>query len=105
FFLTPRTPRIATLFPYTTLFRSNRQSGLLAPVIGYGGPIGFTYAQPIFLTLGRSYDVTVAPGWYTGGHAHQEAPGLRSIKGPRQDRKSTRLNPSHGSSSYAVLCL
>ena len=70
------------LFPLS-LPLTNRQSGLLAPVIGYGGPIGFTYAQPVFFTLGRSYDVTVTPGWLTGGHAHQEALGQRSIKGPR----------------------
>ncbi|TMB39366.1 MAG: LPS-assembly protein LptD [Deltaproteobacteria bacterium] len=91
------------LFPLS-LPLTNRQSGLLAPVIGYGGPIGFTYAQPIFLTLGRSYDVTVAPGWYTGGHAHQEAPGLRSIKGPRLGLEG-RYAPVEGTSGSLALDL
>src|SRR5207249_5668744 len=31
-------------------------------------------------------------------------PGVDAVLGP-EDRKSTRLNSSHGSSSYAVLCL
>ena len=91
------------LFPLS-LPLTNRQSGLLAPVIGYGGPIGFTYAQPIFLTLGRSYDVTVAPGWYTGGRAHQEAPGLRSIKGPRLGLEG-RYAPVEGTSGSLALDL
>jgi LPS-assembly protein len=91
------------LFPLS-LPLTNRQSGLLAPVIGYGGPIGFTYAQPVFLTLGRSYDVTVAPGWYTGGHAHQEAPGLRSIKGPRLGLEG-RYAPVEGTSGSLALDL
>jgi LPS-assembly protein len=91
------------LFPLS-LPLTNRQSGLLAPVIGYGGPIGFTYAQPVFLTLGRSYDLTVAPGWYTGGHAHQEAPGLRSIKGPRLGLEG-RYAPVEGTSGSLALDL
>ena len=91
------------LFPLT-LPLTNRQSGLLAPVIGYGGPIGFTYAQPVFLTLGRSYDVTLAPGWYTGGHAHQEAPGLRSIQGPRLGLEG-RYAPVEGTSGSLALDL
>ena len=70
------------LFPLS-LPLTNRQSGLLAPQFGFGGPVGFAYAQPLFLTLGPSVDVTVAPGVFTGGHAHGQAPGDRSIKGPR----------------------
>ena len=70
------------LFPLS-LPLSGRQSGLLAPQIGFGGPIGFTYAQPVFFTLGPSHDLTIAPGWYTGGTDHRKEPGLRSIKGPR----------------------
>src|SRR5690606_40280268 len=35
----PRPPR-STLFPYTTLFRSARQGGLLRPVGGGGGAAG-----------------------------------------------------------------
>jgi LPS-assembly protein len=83
---------------------TNRESGLLAPQIGFGAPIGFTYAQPIFLTLGPSYDVTVAPGWYTGGHAHQQAPGQRSIKGPRLGLEG-RYAPAEGTAGSLALDL
>src|SRR4051812_49665185 len=65
-----RRPPRSTLFPYTTLFRSevqNRRQGAAEP-----GPC-----------LGR------------GG-----SPGVGSV-----DRKSTRLNSSHMSISYAVFCL
>src|SRR6185503_19081332 len=60
-----RTPR-STLFPYTTLFRSHRRTGLVTP-----------------------------------GDAHA-APSSTSCA---SDRKSTRLNSSHGYISYAVFCL
>ena len=71
------------LFPLS-LPLTSRQNGLLAPQIGFGAPIGFAFAQPIFLTLGPSHDVTLTPGWYTGGRSHQQLVlGERSVKGPR----------------------
>src|SRR5438045_7917484 len=41
------------------------------------------------------------------GFASDNAPELRPRRasGPRQDRKSTRLNSSHLGNSYAVFCL
>jgi LPS-assembly protein len=69
------------LFPLS-LPLTSRQSGVLAPQPGFGGPTGFTWAQPVFFTLGPSYDLTLTPGWHTGGGSHGAAPGLRSIKGP-----------------------
>src|SRR5438876_3439358 len=71
-FLPRRPPPRSTLFPYTTLFRSQR-AGLLA----------------LDLDLGRFDEPPVR---HTG-----RADGL--------DRKSTRLNSSHPSISYAVFCL
>src|SRR5687768_8384980 len=73
FFLMMRRPPISTLFPYTTLFRSN--------------PIMHKYAIKI---IGRKYDQLVQPWMF--GH-------------PERDRKSTRLNSSHGYISYAVFSL
>src|SRR5580698_11315503 len=69
-----RRPPRSTLFPYTTLFRSER----LAPVT--------VVADVEFLDLQR--DTTVC-----------------SLALQRLDRKSTRLNSSHMSISYAVFCL
>src|SRR3989304_7534363 len=64
FFLMIRRPPRSTLFPYTTLFRSQ---GL---PVGDGNP---------------------------RGEDHGRTEG--------EDRKSTRLNSSHGYISYAVFCL
>ena len=38
-----------------------RQSGLLLPSIGSSSDTGFSYGQPIYLTLGRSADMTFTP--------------------------------------------
>jgi LPS-assembly protein len=45
----------------------DRQSGLLMPQLTLGGNTGAVLAQPLFLTLGRSYDATLTPAWYFGG--------------------------------------
>src|SRR5688572_32053133 len=75
-----RRPPRSTLFPYTTLFRSDWLA--FDPVLCVGGswvtPKGASVEQVETL-------------------AH-EAAGLR-------DRKSTRLNSSHSQISYAVFCL
>src|SRR2546429_4360917 len=85
FFLMIRRPPRSTLFPYTTLFRSLR--GLSDPIRG--------------LARGRGcVGHRVPPDhWQRAGPADQE--GLDA----QQDRKSTRLNSSHGYISYAVFCL
>src|SRR5438552_10218324 len=72
-----RRPPRSTLFPYTTLFRS-QQAGL----------------QPGDLLLAID---GVAPS------SAQDA--LGRIAGHKPDRKSTRLNSSHQIISYAVFCL
>src|SRR5437867_7084711 len=46
--------------------------------------------------------------WWLGAHAVARAPALRDYatpRGRRADRKSTRLNSSHRTISYAVFCL
>src|SRR6267378_1706459 len=91
------------LFPLS-LPLTSRQSGLLAPQIGFGAPIGFAYAQPIFFTLGPSNDLTMTPGWYTGGHAHHQTPGARSIRGPRLGLE-WRYVPAEGTAGSVVLDL
>src|SRR5687768_18253758 len=87
-----RRPPRSTLFPYTTLFRSRpcviRSLPLehgQNPLGAVGGPRG--HDPPIVLAerLHGSHAATVAQ---RGG-----------------DRKSTRLNSSHGYISYAVFCL
>src|SRR5438128_6717639 len=78
-----RPPPRSTLFPYTTLFRSLAALGpLLAPLSALG-------LLPL-LTLG------------TRSAARRAAQAGAAVLA---DRKSTRLNSSHGSISYAVFCL
>src|SRR2546422_2924231 len=86
-----RRPPRSTLFPYTTLFRSLLNA---------------------FLPQVHQYDVdhqTVQPSRKRGLSA--EGPDLpkklqeRFLRQVFRDRKSTRLNSSHGYISYAVFCL
>src|SRR5688572_32067830 len=70
-----------TLFPYTTLFRSNYRVtpvviGDITDAVRFHGAVGGVVATP--------------------GSADNDA---------RRDRKSTRLNSSHSQISYAVFCL
>src|SRR2546429_7358567 len=81
FFLMIRRPPRSTLFPYTTLFRSGR--GDAADVIRV------STAAP---TMARTVATRFTPQY--------RAPARRPA-----DRKSTRLNSSHGYISYAVFCL
>jgi LPS-assembly protein len=63
---------------------TDRQSGLLFPPLAYASTTGFGPEIPVFLTLGRSYDTTLAPGFFTGsGGGGNAAVGLRSVVGPR----------------------
>src|SRR5256885_5127524 len=93
FFLMIRRPPRSTLFPYTTLFRSNadvrefQQGGRPDPLFGHH------------------------PEDQSAGAQSRQGAGREGIRGdglarlrPR-DRKSTRLNSSHLVISYAVFCL
>src|SRR5438876_4475106 len=85
-----RRPPRSTLFPYTTLFRSRRGSSLLLLEM-LRNPERFSYASEIAV----------------GGVAY---PAVDYRAGDQTftvmlDRKSTRLNSSHPSISYAVFCL
>src|SRR5438067_10448077 len=82
-----RRPPRSTLFPYTTLFRSA--------------------ASRDAVVSRRSHREEA-----TGDDARRAAEQIRGHRGGRQhdrdgksDRKSTRLNSSHVSISYAVFCL
>src|SRR5437868_7916481 len=79
-----RTPR-PTLFPYTTLFRSPQH-----------GPVGV--AEPV--PDGRSQVQAQRTRQSVHARLRDDAEDLAI-----QDRKSTRLNSSHVSISYAVFCL
>src|SRR5687768_18038743 len=87
-----RRPPRSTLFPYTTLFRSG------------AGPEA---------RAGHGYGALPGRGVYSDAHADRWRviprggfePPLADPKSAVLDRKSTRLNSSHGYISYAVFCL
>src|SRR5699024_12648275 len=99
-----RPPPRPALFPYTTLFRSHRRSGARPPP-----------APSVSLHLG------LASGREARGDPRRQAhdpSSRRCAEHPPEawerwtlatptakDRKSTRLNSSHVSISYAVFCL
>src|SRR2546422_7419712 len=93
-----RRPPRSTLFPYTTLFRSVSTGAVFTSVtitvkllvsLDGGAPLSVTRTV-IRLVLGPCASV--------GVQVRTPVLGFR-------DRKSTRLNSSHGYISYAVFCL
>src|SRR5689334_24077914 len=83
----PRPPR-STLFPYTTLFRSGLDGAVLVR----------SCVEPS--TEGGLHDAL-----HRGRDRNALRTTLRARLNARPDRKSTRLNSSHSSISYAVFCL
>src|SRR5437868_9046634 len=104
FFLMIRRPLISTLFPYTTLFRSRRMVFLVKVV-----DVDVISPEPLQAFLGGLQHPAPRQAGAVRIVAHRvrklggEHPAL-PIVGNR-DRKSTRLNSSHVSISYAVFCL
>src|SRR2546429_9069349 len=100
-----RRPPRSTLFPYTTLFRSHSElAAMMRQMIEHGATVH-----------------SVLRAGVDGATGHLERPGFLELgirgldeRGPRRlrvavehgedllDRKSTRLNSSHGYISYAV---
>src|SRR2546429_5143044 len=80
FFLMIRRPPRSTLFPYTTLFRS-RPTEPPDNEVAFAGAVELASTKKLFEHL-------------------EHSPRNRV-----EDRKSTRLNSSHGYISYAVFCL
>src|SRR5207249_11953453 len=78
-------PPPSTLFPYTTLFRSVGDRGVI---------LDEKYPDHFFPSANSMT-------WCQTSSACMR----RHIPTSRQDRKSTRLNSSHVSISYAVFCL
>src|SRR5207249_11144577 len=82
FSILPPPPR-STLFPYTTLFRS---------MVGY-----YSNIAAVFNYVAVDYVALI--------HACDDTGSISTHRVSLEDRKSTRLNSSHVSISYAVFCL
>src|SRR5687768_17843499 len=86
FFYMLRPPPSSTLFPYTTLFRSSLDPRQLHQI------------QQQVTKPTRTTELSAVPPLRGGDRGSPPQPAVR-------DRKSTRLNSSHGYISYAVFCL
>src|SRR3712207_7199179 len=88
-----RRPPRSTLFPYTTLFRSQRRQHAWD---GEHDPERSSFDPcPAFPQSGQRL----------GGDDAGAERGATEGATDEQDRKSTRLNSSHANISYAVFCL
>src|SRR2546427_7297120 len=92
-----RRPPRSTLFPYTTLFRSD-----IAWVVPHQASVNILCALARRLELDMSKFVVTYP--HTGNLMAASIP-VALDEARREDRKSTRLNSSHSQISYAVFCL
>src|SRR3712207_9447170 len=100
-----RRPPRSTLFPYTTLFRSRRDGEW----IRVGGMISAakkirtrTGSQVMFANLDDLEGSLEVVAFEKTLAAAEGALGVDEIVLVRGDRKSTRLNSSHATISYAV---
>src|SRR3712207_8292861 len=98
-----RRPPRSTLFPYTTLFRSNvepNETGFEFTESIFGGSVPRQYIPAVEKGVREAMEEGILAGFpvvnvkvtLTDGSFHA-------------DRKSTRLNSSHANISYAVFCL
>src|SRR3712207_7017381 len=97
-----RRPPRSTLFPYTTLFRSEGsfiESGLFGSSGVYPEQADETQTDGKIAGYGKigGRDVAIVVNDFTVKGA--------STSATNRDRKSTRLNSSHANISYAVFCL
>src|SRR5689334_24640898 len=95
-----RRPPRSTLFPYTTLFRSESQLSQAEKMSSIGLlAAGVAHEVNTPLAVISSYTQMLAK------HLQGDEKRSAILEKITQDRKSTRLNSSHSSISYAVFCL
>lgn len=83
------------VLPWLYVPLGDRQTGLLVPEVGSSGASGFTLAQPVFVTLGRSADVTLVPLYAFGPAREKVAEGAAAVRGPGL-RAEGRWAPAEG---------
>src|SRR3712207_7761499 len=89
-----RRPPRSTLFPYTTLFRSNDEAETRI------------WQQYLAWYQAEQHELhRLAQGVAEGTLTFDAAVRAAEASAPDRDRKSTRLNSSHANISYAVFCL
>src|SRR3712207_7929291 len=99
-----RRPPRSTLFPYTTLFRSDLERGVLRvrrTLTRTGGKVSL--GEPKTKKSRRGVNLTPAAVKALRRHLTRQLEEMECVGS--LDRKSTRLNSSHANISYAVFCL
>src|SRR5436309_8552992 len=99
--LTIPPPPCSTLFPYTTLFRSDHPGAFDEQSLFDGEDLGPDHPgrdRPPRQADHEDEPKEVDGSDSSGNHDHEDEPR-------NGDRKSTRLNSSHVKISYAVFCL
>src|SRR3712207_7121939 len=94
FFLMIRRPPRSTLFPYTTLFRSDVAKLMSRHFFAVSRD------KVRVMAAGRRQEIT---GLVVNRKVSNGRDRVRAVQ--ERDRKSTRLNSSHANISYAVFCL
>src|SRR5687768_17653266 len=89
-------PPTSTLFPYTTLFRSR--------IISTSPASGTVAALPL-LHIDVNFSESPDPSTVGADDLVLSQGAVARVSYVDEDRKSTRLNSSHGYISYAVFCL
>src|SRR2546427_8803184 len=92
-----RRPPRSTLFPYTTLFRSEAEDDPVA----IDGLVRRLFGDPFHIEKGTLEAELAAVQVADREDVGREERDLTDVI----DRKSTRLNSSHSQISYAVFCL
>src|SRR3712207_8856965 len=105
-----RRPPRSTLFPYTTLFRSDTRYGLTAGIATRSLHYAHEFMQRSetglvnvnLPTAGLEFQVPFGGNKESGVGGREQGPAALDFYSA--DRKSTRLNSSHANISYAVFC-
>src|SRR3712207_8957893 len=88
-----RRPPRSTLFPYTTLFRSDGSGHADVQIMAYAAKYASAFYGPFRDAIGTNATLVGDKRTYQMDPANGE------------DRKSTRLNSSHANISYVAFCL
>src|SRR3712207_7422509 len=100
-----RRPPRSTLFPYTTLFRSElmRKTVMAEKGPAPAGPYSHAVVAGDLVFISGQGPVNPETGTMPDAFTDQVRQTFENVRAI--DRKSTRLNSSHANISYAVFCL
>jgi LPS-assembly protein len=79
-FLLVRHPVPVLVLPWISLPLTNRQTGVLFPEVGTRSVTGWSVGLPVYVTLGRSADLTATPEYFFGPSSPHQLGG--AVKGP-----------------------